>query len=286
MMQQPINRVLKEARSKSLDAARYIRYLSHKHAPILFANSFPKSGTNLLTQILAGFAEVNLFHINTRGIILTYQGATGEKRAESEILADIKRIYPGEIAWGHMHGTRAITNLLLQSNFINFFIFRDPRDVVVSHAYYVTNKANAHVHHDYYQDKLSSMEERILTSILGLPDLTTEFPNIGERFDPYRPWLDFPEVMKLKFEDLIHDRDQTLNNMLDHIESRGYKLKVSRSRALEQMNAGIAPAASRTFRKGSTGDWKVQFTSEHKKIFKSVTGNLLVELGYEENNQW
>ena len=120
-MPKSLGKILLNARLLSLDAVRYLRYLSHTKAPIIFANSFPKSGTNLLTQILTGFGETNLFHINTRGIILTYDGSTGKKRAEAEILADIKRIYPGELGWGHLHGTGAITNLLVQDDFINFF---------------------------------------------------------------------------------------------------------------------------------------------------------------------
>lgn len=285
-MPKSLGKILLNARLLSLDAVRYLRYLSHTKAPIIFANSFPKSGTNLLTQILTGFGETNLFHINTRGIILTYDGSTGKKRAEVEILADIKRIYPGEIGWGHLHGTGAITNLLVQDDFINFFIYRDPRDVVISHAYYVTNKANGHTHHDYYLDTLTTTEERISTSILGLPHLVNEFPDIGKRFEPYRPWLSFPEVLKIKFEDLIHDQDRTLNNILDHIENRGYEIKVSRSSALIHMKTAINPASSRTFRKGKTGEWKEHFTPEHKKVFKTVTGNLLIDLGYEENDQW
>ena len=126
-MHQQLDKLLLSARSFFLDTARYLRYISHPKAPIIFANSFPKSGTNLLTQILVGFAKVNLFNINTRGIILTYQGSTGNKRAESDILADINGIFPGEIGWGHLHGTPAITNFLIQDDFINFFIYRDPR---------------------------------------------------------------------------------------------------------------------------------------------------------------
>ncbi|KAF2078164.1 hypothetical protein CYY_000548 [Polysphondylium violaceum] len=40
------------------------------------------------------------------------------------------------------------------------------------------------------------------------------------------------------------------------------------------------------FRKGEIGDWKNYFTPENKRWFKEETGQLLVDLGYEINNDW
>ena len=40
------------------------------------------------------------------------------------------------------------------------------------------------------------------------------------------------------------------------------------------------------FRKGTTGDWVNYFTEEDKKLFKSRSGDLLVDLGYESDNNW
>jgi hypothetical protein len=39
-------------------------------------------------------------------------------------------------------------------------------------------------------------------------------------------------------------------------------------------------------RKGIAGDWKNVFTERDKAIFKEVAGDLLIELGYEENKAW
>lgn len=40
------------------------------------------------------------------------------------------------------------------------------------------------------------------------------------------------------------------------------------------------------FRKGESGDWKNHFNEEHKKYFKIKYNNLLVKLGYEDDNNW
>ncbi len=107
------------------------------------------------------------------------------------------------------------------------------------------------------------------------------------RYDAVFRWLDTGNVMCLRFEDLINNRESTLNGMLDYIEnSTGYKIPTPRSEAIPILVKAIQPRKSHTFRGGRTGDWRSHFTEEHKKMFKDAAGNLLVELGYEKNNDW
>lgn len=40
------------------------------------------------------------------------------------------------------------------------------------------------------------------------------------------------------------------------------------------------------YRKGGSGDWKQYFNAQDKALFKQVTGNLLVEMGYETSMDW
>ncbi len=98
---------------------------------------------------------------------------------------------------------------LITPRFIPYFIFRDPRDVVVSHVFYVTDMEEHHVHHDYYAS-LPDFDSRLKVSILGRPDTKTEFPNIADRFSPYLGWLAHSEVKKIHFEDLVNDRTAAL----------------------------------------------------------------------------
>jgi hypothetical protein len=39
-------------------------------------------------------------------------------------------------------------------------------------------------------------------------------------------------------------------------------------------------------RKGIAGDWKNVFTERDKAVFKEAAGNLLIELGYEKDDNW
>ncbi|MGC8856510.1 MAG: sulfotransferase domain-containing protein, partial [Anaerolineae bacterium] len=163
-------------------------------------------------------------------------------------------------------------------------IFRDPRDVVVSHVFYVTEMEVRHVHHAYYKS-LPDFEARLKVSILGRPEAGVEFPNIAERFAPYLDWLNQPQVLTLHFEDLIQDRVRTLNRILDHFLAR-IPLRTPRDLILDSLEASINPTKSPTFRSGKTGEWKKYFTPEHKTIFKDAAGDLLITLGYEKDNNW
>ena len=55
------------------------------------------------------------------------------------------------------------------------------------------------------------------------------------------------------------------------------KLSGGRSRGQE---------AASFFRTGIAGDWQNVFTEQERRDFKAVAGDLLIELGYERDNDW
>jgi hypothetical protein len=254
--------------------------------PILFANSFPKSGTHLLTQVLQGFTRLGPAVNSGLPAIVTFEGDTGRRRASREIVREIKRLLPGDIAYGHVHALPGAIETLCQDGIATYFILRDPRDVVVSHVHYVTEMEPTHIHHRYYTEELGDFDERLNASILGRPDLDIPFPDILGRFEPYMNWLDHPEVLLLRFEEFILNRDEAIGRVLDHALKRGFPVKMERARAIRVLSENIDPDRSPTFRSGKVGGWKAKFTDEHKHLFKETVGDLLVRLGYEQDNDW
>lgn len=252
--------------------------------PILLGISFPKSGTHLLDQILLGFSNVAPYSKRLHSFYAEYEGESGKKREPEKALAWLDSLRPCDIASAHLFARPEAVARVCSPKFAPYFIFRDPRDVVVSHVFYVTDMETRHVHHAYYQS-LPDFDARLKASILGRPDADIEFPNIAERFAPYLGWLDRPEVLKIHFEDLIHAREATLTSIMDHLLSR-VPLQTPRQLILASLEASINPTKSPTFRSGKTGEWKKHFTEEHKEIFKEVAGDLLVKLGYEKDNNW
>jgi sulfotransferase family protein len=255
--------------------------------PILLGISFPKSGTHLLDQILLGFNRVAPFSRRLHSFYAEYEGESGRKRSPEQALAWLDSLRPGDVASAHLFARDEVVKRVCAPDFIPYFIFRDPRDVVVSHVFYVTDMEARHVHHDYYQS-LPDFNARLKVSILGRLDSLepdVEFPDIAARFAPYLGWLDQPSVLKIHFEDLINDRAATLNHIIDHFIASA-PLEVPRRLIFESLESSINPSRSPTFRSGKTGEWKRHFTEEHKKIFKSVAGDLLIQLGYEKDDKW
>jgi hypothetical protein len=252
--------------------------------PILLGISFPKSGTHLLDQILLGFSKVAPFAKRLHSFYAEYEGESGRKRTPQQALDWLDSLRPCDVASAHLFARPEAVSRVTSSAFVPYFIFRDPRDVVVSHVFYVTEMEARHVHHEYYQS-LSDFDSRLKVSILGRPDTKIEFPNIAERFAPYLGWLDRPEVLALHFEDLVNDRAAALTRIMHHFLAR-VPLAIPQKTILDFLEASINPGRSPTFRSGKTGEWRKYFTDEHKRIFKDVAGELLVRLGYEENDDW
>lgn len=252
--------------------------------PILLGISFPKSGTHLLDQILLGFSNAAPFSRRLHSFYAEYEGETGRKRSPEQALAWLDSLHSGDIASAHLFARTEAVERVCSPKFIPYFIFRDPRDVVISHVFYVTGMEARHVHHEYYQS-LPDFNARLNVSIMGRPDAGIEFPNIADRFASYLGWLDHDEVLSIHFEDLIHDRAAALHRVLDHFLGH-VPLRMQRQRILGFLEASIDPRRSPTFRSGKTGEWRKYFTEPHKEMFKDIAGDLLVRLGYEKSKDW
>ncbi|MBN2146007.1 MAG: sulfotransferase domain-containing protein [Anaerolineales bacterium] len=252
---------------------------------VLMGISFPKSGTNLLRQVLAAFARVAPYADRSYDVFAVFDARTGVPNDAQAAMHFLDKLHPGDIAAAHFHAWPNVMDRVCQKPYIPFFIYRDPRDVVVSHVFYVTKMAPEHVHHRYYAEVLKTFEERLTTSILGRPEVDVDFPDIGKRFEPYIGWLERSEVLSQRFEDYILDQPKALAQVIEHYE-KFLPLPVPRDQMLAAFQQSILPEKSPTFRSGKTGEWRKHFQEEHKALFKEVAGDLLIRLGYEKDLSW
>lgn len=281
----PLPSILRRLVYRGEKLAQRLRFVSQSaELPVLLGISFPKSGTHLLDQILLGFSKVAPYAKRLHSFYAEYEGESGRKREPEQALAWLDSLRPRDIASGHLFARPEAVRRVTSAKFVPYFIFRDPRDVVVSHVFYVTDMEARHVHHQYYSS-LPDFDARLNASILGRPGADVEFPDIATRFAPYLGWLDCPQVLAIHFEDLINERTATLSRILDQLETR-ISLPVPRQATLDALESSIDPKRSPTFRSGKTGEWRKHFTDKHKRIFKDVAGDLLIRLGYEKDDHW
>lgn len=253
-------------------------------APTVFGNAMPKSGSHLITQVLLGLPKIGPF-VNP-GFPPVNRTEDNRPLTEAGIIANLNRMKPGDIGYGYLQAKETFVKALTRAGMASIFVSRDPRDMIVSHVFYATQIYPQHGMHRYYTEELDSMEERINAAIVGVTQEGSELSSVKERYAGYSGWYAEPGVLCLRFEDLILDQEHTFNAILDYLEGRGFHSGVDRQTAVESMAAAVAPQKSGTFRRGIPGTWREYFTAENIRQFKLVTGDLLVQLGYESDDQW
>jgi len=268
----------------------YVRSLTPRRirarfdGPVVFANSVPKSGTNLLTHCLSQFPMLrpSFEHVSMNA---------NRRPGIDEFERKIGATGPGQYTSGHSFYSDERASILEAADVRSVLIVRDPRDVVTSHFHYVTEKNTTHRLTDHYQS-LDDDHERLMASIRGVDGAYTRdgdpLESIGEWMDRFLGWHDTAYTQVVRFEDLIGpkgggDRErqrETVRMIADHL---GVDLTPD---TVDEVARNTFSADSKTFRKGLIGDWQNHFTDEHVAAFKEETGDWLVELGYEPDGDW
>lgn len=252
--------------------------------PPILANSIPKSGTHLLDQILSAIPRRRNYGRFLESMTASY---IFKERSVRSTTRFIETIVSGEIVRAHLHHSPEAAQALDRRSVAHFLICRDPRDVVVSEAHYLRSMNRWHKMHPYFK-RLPSFAEAVTLAITGLPgrDTPLPYPDIGRRYGRFMPWFSDPSTHVVRFEDLISGKQpETIEGIVRHYEQLcGEQLDVegiaTTARDL------IAPSRSHTFREGRSGGWKNTLSGEQKELVKSVAGDLLIQLGYEESPNW
>jgi Sulfotransferase domain len=252
--------------------------------PAVLGNAMPKSGSHLIIQILQGLTSIGPF-INP-GFPPVNRTENNQKLSDQGILDNIFSMKPGEIGYSYLHARPPFVEAVTRPGMAMVFVYRDPRDMIISHIFYATEIHKGHGMHRYYTEDLASMEERINAAICGVQEEGSELSGVNARYLAYLGWLSQPDVLTLRFEELILNRESALKQILDYLGQRGFESRADRKKAIASMEQAIEPKRSGTFRKGKPGNWQEYFTLQNKQIFKQEAGDLLIQLGYEQNNDW
>lgn len=252
----------------------------------LLANSFPKSGTHLLTQILESFPGT----VNYLSFLASLPSWRYVERSKRSTIQRIRNFRSGEMISGHLFFKPEYQKVLLERRVLNYFIFRDPRDVACSEAHYLSQMAPFHRLHRAFRN-LKSEEAAITMSIVGdyhANVCPVPYQNIAQRFRVYQGWLNNDNVCAVRFEDLIgKDRVVEVTRMCRYFADRTPGPCPKVNDLVTTALKAISPSRSHTFRTGGGVEtWRRKFTSRQRSEFKLVAGELLIELGYENGYDW
>ena len=193
-------------------------------------------------------------------------------------------------ATAHARFHPGFSDLIEELGFKQILLLRDPRDVAVSHSFYLL-KDTLHQHHEYYAKTLKSDEERLMASIRGFKTgegVGETVPSMGESYGRYLRWMESPATLAVRFEELVGvSGGGSETRQLDEIRRIGkFVGRPLDTNATRRIAEGMYGKGSLTFRKGQAGDWRNHFTDDHREAFKQVGGDLLVRLGYEDDTDW
>jgi len=93
------------------------------------------------------------------------------------------------------------------------------------------------------------------------------------------------------YEDLLERSEKEMGRLFRFLGARDDEgvvqrcVESNRFENLARRQVGTEDSAS-FFRKGVAGDWRSVFTERDKAIYKEIAGDVLIELGYEKDNNW
>jgi hypothetical protein len=238
----------------------YCKAFNFSPANKVLVNSIPKSGTHLATRVieeLTGFVgriiPTNLDDLKSN----QFMGAHLPYSVENELL-------------------------LRKNNVKGVFIFRDPRDQLVSNVFFI-----------YKFPQLWPMVQhltfdQLLEYLIKDGSLITSLNNIDAFYKSFLPWKEILDIFyTTQFEKLIGPLGGgTLASQLTEIKNIAAHIGISISDGQAMKISQAIYGNTWTFREGKIGSWKKYFNEQHKRLFKHIAGQLLIDLGYETDLLW
>lgn len=272
---------------------------SNVHTKNILATSVPKSGSFLLFRCIELLTNKNISYYH-----FTQQGITEEELMDpspSTFTRLLTTLYSNEFLVGHFKYTLEYDQLVKDHNFKVVFIIRDPRDQIVSRAFYIQK----------YPERYPGLQhlsiEELITGLIGSitepqlfntlvtdhvkylnKPLQTSFSNIKQFYQAFLPWSKTANCYTVKFEKLIGPQGGgTRIEQVREIRAIARHIQQPLTPTLLRSTlTNLFSNESPTFREGIIGSWKKYFTPHHKALFKVVAQDLLVQLEYEQEDNW
>lgn len=167
-------------------------------------------------------------------------------------------------------------------------VIRDLRDMCVSASYWIPKKGWFGDSIDY-DDFRARDHQGQLDYIIHLDHEEYSIKAFARRA---KQWMDSPNVFIVRFEDIVGekgggDRQRQIKAIQDLVDYLGFTVPLERIEyAADTVFGSRQPIGKSTFRKGTIGQWREEFTDEQIEAFKENLGQELILLGYEKDLNW
>lgn len=261
----------------------YLTKFYFKHDSPILVNSIPKSGTHLLGNIIKSIPNTKY-----KGDVTSAETIENPDDRLIFLQSRMENLNPGSVYLGHVPYSENTAKWLSSNKIKHIFVYRDPRDVVVSMYHYISrNNYMKHRNFNIFENK--SPEEKLLITIKGYGEGMFRFvlndnslPSVRLFYSSYKDWLSYKNTHTCRFEDLTSSSttiDLEIKKILYYLNFN----KINEIKMLPYIREiGINPDKSPTFRLGKSGDWKNVFTQKHISLFNEIFDkDLLHFYGYE-----
>ena len=258
--------------------------------PRVFANSFPKGGTHLLSSLLGHLPRMMYSGVHrAAGDFLAPGAAVDEGMDMRALRRALRSVNGGQFMTGHFPHTPGLCRELDDLGYASVVIMRDPRDILVSSQFYV-QRMRDHDLHRRFTESLETTDDRLMALITGFSadEYGRGQASIGDRLERFMGWWTAPGVLTVRFEDLVGPAggghaDVQQRTVAEVARHAGRPLT---PQSVARVAEAVWSSKSSTFRSGVAGGWREHFGAEHVAAFKRVAGHHLVRLGYEPDEAW
>ena len=177
-------------------------------------------------------------------------------------------------------------SFLLDKNIKIIFMYRDPRDQIVSTAFWL--QKNALSWPLYGRRPLEEIIDELIVgggpiwqSVFHEQEPWNSLHGIQSFYDLFLPWRFHPNVYTTTFEKLVGPKGGgTKEEQLYEIQAIAHHLGIEISRKEAERFTKRLFGGTETFREGKIGSWKNHFLERHKLVFRKIALPLLKTLGY------
>lgn len=241
--------------------------------------SIPKCGTSLAQKLFRMINPQEPNKIEPEGLCLITNNAINDLLYKDNTFLTAHAIFNN------------YNNEILKNNNVKIvFIYRDPRDQIVSAAHMIrASKKHWPTHSKWRMDHIiSELIEgggKVWEAVFAAKKECHALKGIKSFYELYLPWINQPNVYTTTFEKLVGPQgggslETQINEIQAIAEHLGKPITEARAREISKKLFG----GTHTFRQGKIGSWKKHFNEYHKKIFPK---QLLVDLGYEtKSSKW